>query len=104
MAGLLIKELIARGDLERCLIVCPGSLGEQWQDELYRRFQQNGKGAGLRGSGRARPASGTIFRFSASKTDLRSMHVTRLRAKNQLTLPASVVSAVGLKCSSYDLI
>ena len=39
MAGLLIKELIARGDLERCLIVCPGSLAEQWQDELYRRFQ-----------------------------------------------------------------
>ena len=34
MAGLLIKELIARGDLERCLIVCPGSLAEQWQDEL----------------------------------------------------------------------
>ena len=24
MAGLLIKELIARGDLQRCLIVCPG--------------------------------------------------------------------------------
>ncbi|MHB1543738.1 MAG: helicase-related protein [Gammaproteobacteria bacterium] len=38
MAGLLIKELIARGDLQRCLIVCPGSLTEQWQDELYRRF------------------------------------------------------------------
>ena len=38
MAGLLIKELVARGDLERCLIVCPGSLAEQWQDELYRRF------------------------------------------------------------------
>ncbi|GIX32362.1 MAG: RNA helicase [Lysobacterales bacterium] len=38
MAGLLIKELIARGDLERCLIVCPGSLTEQWQDELYSRF------------------------------------------------------------------
>ncbi len=38
MAGLLIKELIARGDLKRCLIVCPGSLAEQWQDELYRRF------------------------------------------------------------------
>ena len=38
MAGLLIKELIARGDLERCLVVCPGSLVEQWQDELYRRF------------------------------------------------------------------
>lgn len=39
MAGLLIKELIVRGDLQRCLIVCPGSLAEQWQDELWRRFQ-----------------------------------------------------------------
>lgn len=39
MAGLLIKELRARGDLERCLVVCPGSLAEQWQDELDRRFQ-----------------------------------------------------------------
>jgi len=38
MAGLLMKELIARGDLQRCLVVCPGSLAEQWQDELYRRF------------------------------------------------------------------
>jgi SNF2 family DNA or RNA helicase len=38
MAGLLIKELIARGDLQRCLVVCPGSLAEQWQDELHRRF------------------------------------------------------------------
>src|SRR4051812_17878402 len=39
MAGLLIKELRIRGDLQRCLIVCPGSLVEQWQDELFRRFQ-----------------------------------------------------------------
>src|SRR5688572_8605313 len=38
MAGLLIKELIVRGDLKRCLVVCPGSLAEQWQDELHRRF------------------------------------------------------------------
>ncbi len=38
MTGLLMKELIARGDLQRCLVVCPGSLAEQWQDELYRRF------------------------------------------------------------------
>jgi|SRR6516165_10218088 hypothetical protein len=38
MAGLLMRELIARGDLHRCLVVCPGSLAEQWQDELYRRF------------------------------------------------------------------
>ena len=38
MSGLLIKELLARGDLQRCLIVCPGNLVEQWQGELYRRF------------------------------------------------------------------
>jgi hypothetical protein len=39
MAGLLIKELLIRGDLHRCMIVCPGNLSEQWQDELYQRFQ-----------------------------------------------------------------
>src|SRR3989475_1522607 len=39
MAGLLIKELIVRGDLQRCLVVCPGSLAEQGQDEPPRRFQ-----------------------------------------------------------------
>jgi hypothetical protein len=38
MAGLLIKELIARGDLQRCLIVSPGSLAEQWQEELNDKF------------------------------------------------------------------
>ncbi len=38
MAGLLIKELTARGDLGRCLIVCRGSLVEQWQDEFHSRF------------------------------------------------------------------
>ncbi len=38
MAGLFIKELMIRGDVERCLIVAPGSLVEQWQDELYDKF------------------------------------------------------------------
>ncbi len=38
MAGLLIKELMARGDLHRCLICCPGNLAEQWQDELDTKF------------------------------------------------------------------
>lgn len=41
MTGLYLKELLMRGDLRRCLIVSPGSLGEQWQDELYRRFDLN---------------------------------------------------------------
>ena len=39
MTGLFIKELIARGDLVRCLICCPGSLTVQWQEELWNRFQ-----------------------------------------------------------------
>jgi superfamily II DNA or RNA helicase len=38
MTGLYIKELMARGDLKRCLIVAPGSLVEQWQDELFSKF------------------------------------------------------------------
>jgi superfamily II DNA or RNA helicase len=38
MAGLFIRELIIRGDLKRCMIVCPGSLAEQWQDELRDKF------------------------------------------------------------------
>jgi superfamily II DNA or RNA helicase len=38
MTGLLLKELHARGDLKRCMIVTPGSLAEQWQDELFRKF------------------------------------------------------------------
>jgi SNF2 family DNA or RNA helicase len=38
MTGLLIKELMIRGDLERCLIVAPGNLVEQWQDELLTKF------------------------------------------------------------------
>ncbi len=39
MAGLLMRELLVRGDLHRCLVVCPGSLAAQWQDELYQKFQ-----------------------------------------------------------------
>ena len=38
MTGLLLKELMLRGDADRCLIVCPGSLAEQWQEELWEKF------------------------------------------------------------------
>ncbi|HZJ04806.1 MAG TPA: DEAD/DEAH box helicase, partial [Nocardioidaceae bacterium] len=38
MAGLYIKELMLRGDLARCLVVAPGSLVEQWQEELLDKF------------------------------------------------------------------
>jgi superfamily II DNA or RNA helicase len=39
MAGLLVRELVVRGDVRRCLICAPGSLTEQWQDELWSKFQ-----------------------------------------------------------------
>jgi len=38
MAGLYIKELMIRGDVERCLIVAPGSLVSQWEEELAEKF------------------------------------------------------------------
>ncbi|WP_028926256.1 helicase-related protein [Pseudonocardia acaciae] len=38
MAGLYIKELILRDDVRRCLVVAPGGLVEQWQDELFFKF------------------------------------------------------------------
>lgn len=39
MAGLLIRELIAREDVHRCLICVPGNLSEQWRDELWSKFR-----------------------------------------------------------------
>jgi superfamily II DNA or RNA helicase len=38
MAGLYIRELIMRADSRRILVVAPGSLVEQWRDELYEKF------------------------------------------------------------------
>ncbi len=38
MAGLLIRELMMRADASRVLIVAPGSLAGQWQDELRGKF------------------------------------------------------------------
>jgi superfamily II DNA or RNA helicase len=39
MAGLLLRELVVRGDVRRCLICAPGNLTEQWQDEMRAKFQ-----------------------------------------------------------------
>jgi superfamily II DNA or RNA helicase len=38
MAGLFIRELILRADAQRVLIIAPGSLVEQWQDEMFEKF------------------------------------------------------------------
>lgn len=54
MAGLLVKELMLRGDLERCLAVVPGGLAEQWQDELGEKFGWTlSRGEGDPAAGRA---------------------------------------------------
>ena len=41
MAGLLIKELKARGLIKRILIVAPANLTFQWQRELKDKFREN---------------------------------------------------------------
>src|SRR6516162_4168366 len=38
MAGLYIRELILRADARRIVVVAPGSLVEQWRDELFEKF------------------------------------------------------------------
>ncbi|WP_025772394.1 DEAD/DEAH box helicase, partial [Thioalkalivibrio sp. HK1] len=38
MAGLLISELLMRADAKRILVVAPGALTEQWQDEMREKF------------------------------------------------------------------
>ena len=38
MTGLYMRELLLRGDLEQALVIAPGALVEQWQDELDTKF------------------------------------------------------------------
>ena len=37
-AGLVARELIDRGEVERIAVLCPPQLAEQWQDELQDKF------------------------------------------------------------------
>lgn len=41
MAGLFIREMLARDVVRRCLIVVPGNLSEQWRIELRDKFHVN---------------------------------------------------------------
>lgn len=41
MTGLLIKELFIRSKINSCIIVAPGPLAEQWQDELSEKFHMD---------------------------------------------------------------
>ena len=37
-AGLILREMIDRGEIERATVVCPPHLCEQWQEELSEKF------------------------------------------------------------------
>ena len=40
MAGLLMRELIQRGDVSRVLVLCPKALTDQWRREMWERFRE----------------------------------------------------------------
>lgn len=40
-AGLIIRQLLLSGRVQRCLILVPASVLKQWQEELYEKFNLN---------------------------------------------------------------
>ena len=40
MAGLLMRELMRRGDVQRVLVLCPKALTDQWRREMWERFRE----------------------------------------------------------------
>jgi ERCC4-related helicase len=40
-AGLIIRQLLLSGRIQRCLILVPASVLKQWQEELYEKFNLN---------------------------------------------------------------
>ena len=40
MAGLLMRELMRRGDVTRVLVLCPKALTDQWRREMWERFRE----------------------------------------------------------------
>lgn len=42
-AGLIVRELMDRAEVNRFTVLCPPHLCEQWRDELHRKFNINGE-------------------------------------------------------------
>ena len=40
MAGLLMRELMQRGEVRRVLVLCPKALTDQWRREMWERFRE----------------------------------------------------------------
>ena len=89
MAGLYIKELLLRGDLTRCLIVAPGSLVEQWQDELAEKFD-------------LRFTILTRERVEASRGNVFAEHPLLIARLDALSRSAELTDA--LRASEWDLV
>ncbi len=63
-AGLILRELIDRGEVDRFAVLCPPHLVEQWTDELKAKFDLDAvavTAASARGSSAACPPSQTLF-------------------------------------------
>ncbi|MCK9524214.1 MAG: DEAD/DEAH box helicase, partial [Proteobacteria bacterium] len=90
MTGLLLKELMIRGDVKRCLIVTPGNLVEQWQDELLQKF--NIKFTILTNEAFDAAASGNVF----TEVDLALARLDKLSRNDDIQNK--------LKVTDWDLI
>src|SRR3954468_3167928 len=90
MAGLYIKELMLREDVKRCLIVAPGGLVEQWQDELFLKF-------GLRFTVLERSFGETVFGASAFE-----QHPLLIARMDQLSRSEELLAE--LQKSEWDLV
>lgn len=82
-AGLILKELRARGQIERALIVCPSNLAPQWQTELRTKFNEdfeiiNSSAAKYFGQGGANPflrRSNLIASYNFAQSEKRAAQI-----------------------------
>ena len=95
MAGLYIKELVLRGDLARCLVVAPGQLAEQWQEELAEKF-------GLRFTLLTGSLLASNGSSGGSATDLFAAHPLLIARLDQLARNDELLA--GLERCEWDLV
>lgn len=89
MSGMLIRELMLRGDVEKCLIIAPGNLVEQWRVEMSDKF---GLDFGVIYRPRIEDSRGNPF----SEKNLLLARMDQL-ARNEILI-------ANLKASKWDLI
>jgi len=93
-AGLILKELIARGSGRRVLVVCPANLREKWRSEMQQRFGlkfDNLDAQRVRELSREVAQTGTLgeFRAVASLEGLRRREI--LNTIEEMQIPFDLV-------------